>query len=60
MSRRLVWLLPLLLFVWTCALNHEGNGNVIRESDAGDAGVDSSIGPSDSGIVLPQDALIGH
>ena len=61
MSRRLVWLIPLLVVLATCALNHEGSGNVIPPSDGGnDAGSDSNSGPPESGVVLPQDALVGN
>jgi hypothetical protein len=61
MLRRLVWLIPLLIVLATCALNHEGSGNVIPPSDAGSDArtTDSSIGPPESGIVLA-DAIVGH
>jgi hypothetical protein len=61
MLRRLVWLVPLLIGLVTCALNQEGSGNVIPPSDAGsDARVDASIPSDGGGIVLAPDALIGQ
>jgi hypothetical protein len=60
MLRRLFWLIPLLIVLVTCALNHEGSGNVIPPSDAGsDARIDASLSDS-AGVVLPADALVGH
>jgi hypothetical protein len=66
MARRLVWLIPFILVLATCALNHEGSGNVIPPSDAGNDAHStggSSSGLSDGGLVLPDvgpSDAVGH
>ncbi len=55
MVRRLLWLIPFIVVLATCALNDEGSGNVIPLIDAGsDArSTGGSSGRSDGGVVLP-------
>jgi len=66
MVRRLFWLVLPIVVLATCALNHEGSGNVIPPSDAGsDArSTGGSSGLSEGGVALPDvvvaDAIVGH
>jgi hypothetical protein len=66
MARRLVWLIPFIIVLATCALNHEGSGNVIPPSDAGNDAhsTGGSSGLSEGGLALPDvapsDAVVGH
>ena len=50
MLHRLLWLILPCIVLVTCALNHEGNGNVIVSSDGGDDG--GSTG-GNSGVPFP-------
>ncbi len=53
MVRRLLWLIPFIVVLATCALNDEGSGNVIPLIDAGNDARSTGGSSSEGGVVLP-------